>query len=89
MAVPVRFRLIVIGRYWDAMRAGKKLIELRPLKMAKTLQARLEEVEAGGEFVIELEEFSCCFMRKLWRLGDGQFYRGFGGYWVFWFLGCR
>ena len=20
--------------------------------------------------------------------GDGQFYRGFGGYWVFWFVGC-
>ena len=20
--------------------------------------------------------------------GDGQFYRGFGGYWVFWFMGC-
>ena len=22
-------------------------------------------------------------------VGDGQFYRGFGGYWVFWFLGCQ
>ena len=28
------------------------------------------------------------FYAKIMVVGDGQFYRGFGGYWVFWFLGC-
>ena len=29
------------------------------------------------------------FYAKIMVVGDGQFYRGFGGYWVFWFLGCH
>ena len=28
------------------------------------------------------------FYAKIMVVGDGQFYEGFGGYWVFWFLGC-
>ena len=42
-------------------------------------------VRAGED---ELEEFSRCLCENYggWRC---QFYRGFGGYWVFWFLGCR
>ena len=34
-----------------------------------------------------LEEFSVVYA-KIMVFGDGQFYRGFGGYWVFWFWGC-
>ena len=29
------------------------------------------------------------FYAKIMVVGDGQFYRGFGGYWVLWFLGCN
>ncbi len=28
------------------------------------------------------------FYAKIMVVGDGQFYRGFGGYWVVGFLGC-
>ena len=28
------------------------------------------------------------FYAKIMVVGDGQFYRGFGGYWVFWLVRC-
>ena len=35
------------------------------------------------------KNFLAVFYAKIMVFGDGQFYLGFGGYWVFWFLGCR
>ena len=40
----------------------------------------------SGKVVLAEEHF---YSGKFMVVGDGQFYRGFGGYWVFWFLGCQ
>ena len=43
-------------------------------------------MEGGAEDAVR--RIFSLFYVKIMVFGDGQFYRGFGGYWVFWFLGC-
>ena len=38
--------------------------------------------------LMEVRKVFFLFYVKIMVAGDGQFYRGFGGYWVLWFLGC-
>ena len=62
------------------------IFDVKTLSLALLNQIRVESWQTGVAMMVR--RIFSLFYAKIMVFGDGQFYRGFGGYWVFWFLGC-